>query len=199
MDKWCSNRLTVIGPEEDLRRFLRSIWGRRLHARHGELMENSPRRFVCVFDTQQPPLAELRSLSRRWPGLSLFLGYEVEAQGIKGLAKAQGGQMHYCQFSYCTRLAGHIELVCPVLLARFQAASAADPSRNRWLALWAINGRQIAWPTPCRKKAGRVRMDLTSPDEASSCFSAPHPQSAAPCHADQNVTSGLFRPSSASA
>lgn len=100
MDKWCNNRLTVLGPRASLQRFMKSNWDRRLHARHAKLMENSPQRFVGVFETDEPPVVALRALSGHSPELCLFLDYEVEAQRIKGLAKAQGGQMHYCQFSY---------------------------------------------------------------------------------------------------
>ncbi len=100
MDRWCSNRLTVLGPGTTLRRFLKSNWERRLHGRHSELMENSPRRFVCVFDTDEPPLAALRVLSRLWPRLTLLLDYEVQARRIKGLALAQRGQIQHCQIGY---------------------------------------------------------------------------------------------------
>ncbi len=65
MDKWCNNRLTVLGPKRQVQQFVNSNWGRRLHARHGEMTENFPRRFVCVFDTNKPSLAALRALSRR--------------------------------------------------------------------------------------------------------------------------------------
>ncbi len=100
MEKWCNNRLTVLGPRASLQRFMKSNWDRRLHARHAKLMENSPQRFVGVFETDEPPLVALRALSRRWPELCLFLDCEVEAQGIKGLAMARGGQVQHCQFSY---------------------------------------------------------------------------------------------------
>ncbi len=100
MGKTCNNRLTVLGSKREVQRFVNSNWERRLHARHGELMEQSQGRFVCLFDTDEPPLASLRALSRRWPGLCLFMEYEVEAQRIKGLARAQHGHIHQCQFSY---------------------------------------------------------------------------------------------------
>ncbi len=88
MDKRCNNRLTVLRPKGDLQRFLRSKWDRRLHARHGEWMENSPRRFVCLFETDEPFLEDLRRLSRHWPNLAFLLDCEVEAERVKGLAKA---------------------------------------------------------------------------------------------------------------
>ncbi len=100
MGKTCNNRLTVLGSKRQVQRFVNTNWERRLHGRHGELMENSAGRFVCVFDTDEPPVAALRPLSWRLPELCLFLDYEIEAQRLKGLARAQRGQMHQCQFSY---------------------------------------------------------------------------------------------------
>ncbi len=100
MEKWCNNRLTVLGPRATLQRFVKSHWDRRLHARHIELLENSPRRFVSTFETDEPPLPALRGLSRRWPDLLMFLDYRVEAERIKGLAKIQKEQLQNCLFSY---------------------------------------------------------------------------------------------------
>jgi hypothetical protein len=100
MDKWSSNRLTVLGSRGQVQRFLKSNWDRRLRARHGEWMENSPCRLVCVFETDDPPLEPVRSLSRRWLGLTFLLDFEVETDRLKGLAKAKKGQLEHCQFSY---------------------------------------------------------------------------------------------------
>ncbi len=100
MDKWCSNRLTVLGSKRQVQQFVKSNWERRLHARHGELMENSPRRFVCLFETDEPPLEPLGALSLRWRELALLLDYEIEADRVKGLAIFRNGQMQYCQLSY---------------------------------------------------------------------------------------------------
>ena len=100
MDKWCNNRLTVLGPKPDLQRFLKSKWDRQVHARHGEWLENFPRRFVCQFETDEPPLKELRGLSRRWRRLVFLLDYEVESERQKGLAKAKVGRLDQCAFSH---------------------------------------------------------------------------------------------------
>ena len=96
MDTWSNNRLTVLGPKAQLGRFLKGKWQQRLSARHGEWMENFPCRCVSIFETDEPPLESLQSLSRRWLRLTFLLDYEVEAERIKGLAKAKGGKLtHY--------------------------------------------------------------------------------------------------------
>jgi len=100
MDKWCSNRLTVIGPKGDVRRFLQSRWEQRLHGRHSELMENSPRRFVCLFESDEPPLDCLRRLSRCWPQLVFLLDWEVDSERLKGLAKSNAGRVEHWETTY---------------------------------------------------------------------------------------------------
>jgi hypothetical protein len=100
MDKWCSNRLTGLGPKADLQRFLKSKWDKRLGARHGEWLENSSRRFVCVFDTDECPLEALRRLCGRWPKLVFLLDYEVECERLKGLAKADLGRLEHWETRY---------------------------------------------------------------------------------------------------
>jgi hypothetical protein len=97
---WSDNRLTVIGARRQVHRFQQSTWATALGANHCELLENSPGRFSCQFDTEDPPLESLKRLSRRWPGLVLLLDHEEERQRIKGLAKAQKGQMAHCQFDF---------------------------------------------------------------------------------------------------
>ncbi len=94
----CENRLTVIGPKRDLRRFQVSDWQRRLRARHADVLQFSPCRFVCQFETDPHDLKRLQTLSRRWPGLVLLLDYEVGR--IKGLAKAMAGELEHCEISY---------------------------------------------------------------------------------------------------
>lgn len=100
MDKWSNNRLTVVGSEEELARFLKSQWDRSLGGRHGEMMENSPRRYVSVFETDEPPVEPLRKLSGRWRGLVFLLDYEIEAERTRGLVNAQAGRIASCQFEY---------------------------------------------------------------------------------------------------
>ena len=100
MDNRCINRLTVLGSKEHVQRFLKSKWERRLSARYCEWMENFPRRVVCLFETDEPPLASLRKISRRRPHLVLLLDYEIERLRIKGLAKANKGKISTCQFEY---------------------------------------------------------------------------------------------------
>jgi len=100
MEKRCLNRLTVIGSNEAVQRFFRSDWQRRFHGRHFELLETLPRRFGCLFETDEPPMESIRRLSRRRPELVLILDYEVESQRIKGLAKAQAGRIAHCELEY---------------------------------------------------------------------------------------------------
>ncbi len=100
MDKWCSNRLTVLGSKRQVQQFVKRNWERRLHARHGELMENSPRRFVCLFETDEPPLEPLRALSGRIRQGTFLLDYEIESERSKGLVRIRKGQIQHCQFSY---------------------------------------------------------------------------------------------------
>ncbi len=100
MDKRCCNRLTVLGPTPELGRFLKSKWDRRLHARHVEWMENSPSRFVCLFETGEPPLEHLRKQSEWWRSLMFLLDYEVESERKKGLAKANAGRLEHWETTY---------------------------------------------------------------------------------------------------
>lgn len=100
MNQWSSNRLTVIGPKAQLRQFVNSRWNLRLRARHGELLENSGARYVSRFETEEPPIASLRSLSRRWPELTMLLDYEVEPLRIKGLVKAKAGTLDSYRSEY---------------------------------------------------------------------------------------------------
>lgn len=100
MDNRCINRLTVLGSKEQVQRFLKSNWDQHLHAQYCEWMENLPRRVVCLFETDEPPLASLRKISRRRPHLILLLDYEIERQRIKGFAGVKAGQTMHCQFEY---------------------------------------------------------------------------------------------------
>ena len=100
MDNRCINRMTVLGSKEQVQRFLKSKWERRLHARYCEWIENFPCRVVCLFETDDPPLESLSKLSRGWPQLTLMVDYEIERQRIKGLAKTQEGQTSHCEFGY---------------------------------------------------------------------------------------------------
>ena len=93
---WCINRLTAIGSKRQVQLFRKGTWATPLGARHCELLETSPTRFACQFETQAPPLESLTELSRRLPRLTLLLDYDGESRRIKGLAKANGGKLvHY--------------------------------------------------------------------------------------------------------
>jgi len=100
MPKWIKVRLTVLGSKGPVQSFQKSNWQRRLHARYVELLENSPRRFACQFETETPSLAPLNRLSRRWPRLTFLEDYESEQSRIKGIAKAKGEKLEHYEISY---------------------------------------------------------------------------------------------------
>jgi hypothetical protein len=70
--------------------------GQTLHTRHGGLLENSPQRLACQFETERSPLEPLRRLSRSWPRLTFLLSYEEETKRIMGLAKAKAADPEVC-------------------------------------------------------------------------------------------------------
>jgi len=100
MAELCHNRLSALGAQAQVRRFQQSNWDRRLRGRHCELLENSPKRFVCQFETECPPVEPLRRLSWHWPRLIFVLVYEGEANRIIGLAKAKAGQLEHWETNY---------------------------------------------------------------------------------------------------
>ena len=95
-----NNRLAVLGSKRQVGLFQKTNWVRRLRARHVELLENSPRRYTCQFETESAALKSLMPLSRRWPRLTFLLDYEIEERRMKGLAKAQAGKLDHCEISY---------------------------------------------------------------------------------------------------
>ena len=100
MDAYCQNRLTIVGPAKDLRRFYRDErWMKAAGARHIELLEHSPQRHAWQFNTDTPPLAFLRTVSRQW-SLTFLLDYDREDECLKGLAKATKGRLRHYPVSY---------------------------------------------------------------------------------------------------
>jgi hypothetical protein len=95
-----TNRFTVIGSKRQVELFQKSNWKRHLRAWFGDLLENSPGRFACQFETESAPLESLKRLSRRSPRLTFLLDYEIEESRIKGLAKGQGAKLDHCEMSY---------------------------------------------------------------------------------------------------
>jgi hypothetical protein len=83
-----------------VQRFQKSHWDRHLAARHGELLEDSPGRFACQFESEYSPLQRLGRLSRRWPRLVLLLVCESELERTMGLAKAKAGELEHCELKY---------------------------------------------------------------------------------------------------
>lgn len=98
MDSRCEQRLTVIGSKRDVRRFQKSQWETMLRVRHLDPLLLCPCRFTCQFETDDPGLKRLQTLSRRWPGLILLLDYEVAR--LKGVAKAKAGKLEHHEIRY---------------------------------------------------------------------------------------------------
>ena len=93
------NRITIVGPAKELRAFDRAEdWTRSGGVKHVELLEHSPDRHAWQFDTDVPPLAFLRSISRQWP-LTFLLVYDCEDQRLKGLIKAANGRLRHLGFT----------------------------------------------------------------------------------------------------
>ena len=82
------NRLTVLGPG---RAFVQNDWLTIVAGRHFELLEQTPDRFSCQFDTTHSSLPALRRLSRSQPGLIFLLTYETAR--CLGIAKLQAGRL----------------------------------------------------------------------------------------------------------
>ena len=69
---------------EDLRSFDRDDhWFSAAGAKHLELLEHSPERHAWQFDTDSPPLAFLRAISRQWHSLTFLLDYDSEVERLK--------------------------------------------------------------------------------------------------------------------
>lgn len=100
MPNWWNNRLTVVGSKRQVRLFQKTNWDRQLRVKHVELLENSPRRFACQFENQACLLQSLKKLSRRWRRLTFLLDFENEQKRIKGLAKAEAGELEHCEINY---------------------------------------------------------------------------------------------------
>jgi len=94
-------RLTLIDFKGAASVFARSPkWITILGVCHVEWLELSAERHACQFDTERPPVAQLRKVSRLWARLTLLLDYEEEWHRIKGVAKAKAGQIEHCEISY---------------------------------------------------------------------------------------------------
>jgi hypothetical protein len=89
-----SNRLTVVGLASNLKYFDRKAeWAPESGARHIELLEHSADCHAWQFETDEPPLKFLKSLSGRWRFLTFLLDYDCEDSRIKGLARAKAGRL----------------------------------------------------------------------------------------------------------
>ena len=96
-----TNRVTVVGPAGDLKQFGRKEeWTAESGVRHVELLEHSTDRLAWQFETDEPPLKFLKTLSRRWRSLTFLLDYDWENSRIKGLAKAKAGRLKNHSVTY---------------------------------------------------------------------------------------------------
>ena len=96
----CHNRLLLVGPARELKRFGRSDWETKARARFLDVLECSDTRLSFQFESGEPPLAYMKTASRRWRTLTFLLDYEIEELGLKGLAKAHGGALETCLVHY---------------------------------------------------------------------------------------------------
>ncbi len=97
----CHNRLTIIGRRNGVKLFDNDIgWPAKFGARHRELQECSPTRLVWLFETDTPPLEQMKRLSLRHPRLTFLLEYDREDARVKGLAKARAGRLKSYRFRY---------------------------------------------------------------------------------------------------
>jgi hypothetical protein len=97
---WCENHLLILGAKSTLKKFQRDDWERVLRARFVELIEISPTRFVCSFETHVLPTVERTRLSRRWPTLTFVIDYEMRGKRIKGLVKLKNKKMESCAINF---------------------------------------------------------------------------------------------------
>ena len=84
-----------------LKKFTRSRWDKILEAKHCQLAENSPGRYINEFNTEEAPIIDpLRKLSRRWPKLIFLLDWEWEDKRPKGFVNAKAGILGSYQMEY---------------------------------------------------------------------------------------------------
>ncbi len=101
VNSYCQNRLLIVGPANDLKRFYRDEhWMSESGGRHFELMEHSPKRHAWQFDSDAPPVPFLRTVSRQWANLAFMLDYACEDERLKGLVKARKGRVQHYRVSY---------------------------------------------------------------------------------------------------
>jgi hypothetical protein len=94
-------RLTLVDFKGTASVFARNPrWLKTLGACHIEWLELSAERHVCQFETERPPVAQLRKVSHYGARLTLLLDYEDERHRIKGVAKAKAGQVEHCEIGY---------------------------------------------------------------------------------------------------
>jgi hypothetical protein len=94
------NRLTVLAPQKELGKVLRSRCRRNLGGRFWEWHENLRTRVVCQFETQSSPASAMQTLSRRWPKLVLILTWENQTERTMGLIKAKARKLETFQVRY---------------------------------------------------------------------------------------------------
>ena len=98
-ERWI-NQLRVFAPKNELAKFRRSSWEKKMHGRFWELQENMRTRFGCQFETESTPLQSLEVLSRRWRRLVYVWSWENETKRRMGLAKIKVGRVEQFEVRY---------------------------------------------------------------------------------------------------
>ena len=99
--EYTCNHLMVIGSTSLVKKFSRSYWEKLLGAKHCQLAENSPGRYINEFNTEEAPIHEpLRKLSLRWPKLIFLLDWEWEDKRLKGFVNAKAGRLESYRLEY---------------------------------------------------------------------------------------------------
>jgi hypothetical protein len=91
----------VVGPIPLLKKFTRSRWDKILEAKHCQLAENLPGRYINEFNSEEAPIIDpLRKLSRRWSKLIFLLDWEWEDKRLKGFVNVKAGILESYQMEY---------------------------------------------------------------------------------------------------
>ena len=99
---WCANRLLIVGPARELKRFERSNWDGKARAKFIDVLECSKSRLAFQFETTKAPTRYIKAASLEWSKLTFLLDYEIEDWCIKGLAKARRGELESCIVNYAS-------------------------------------------------------------------------------------------------
>lgn len=101
VNDYCSHRLLIAGPKQELKRFERATnWSDIPGATDTSHLDRSRGRVVWTFVTVAPALEPIYELSQRWPFLTFILHYDCEDCRHIGLVRAKNGRLHKHRFKY---------------------------------------------------------------------------------------------------